>query len=64
MANLVEARWVGPAGYQLFDGTILGPGVTVEMTRGEAQASDNWEIVDKTERARAEKAAAKDEEST
>jgi hypothetical protein len=44
--SLVDARWVGPAGMVLVDGTNLEPGVTVvQISEGEATESDNWEIV-------------------
>jgi hypothetical protein len=44
----VKARWVGTYEAQLTDGTVLVPGETVaEIPPGEAEASDNWEVVGK-----------------
>lgn len=44
--KLVKARWVCPTESELVDGTVLVPGETVvEIPEGEAEASDNWEIV-------------------
>ena len=51
MSELVDARWVGPSGYTLVDGTSLEPGVTVcKIGHGEASASDHWEVVDASEK--------------
>lgn len=45
MSGTVEARWVGPGGFQLNDGTALVPGVTVaDIPEGEAHESDNWHV--------------------
>lgn len=45
MAKTVKARWVGPYEADLPDGTHLVPGETVvEISAGEAEGSDNWEV--------------------
>lgn len=45
MADLVQAKWVAGFEAQLSNGTILVPGETVvELSRGEAEGSDNWEV--------------------
>lgn len=42
----MKATWVGPGGYELPDKTPLVPGETVvDISEGEANASDNWEPV-------------------
>ncbi len=42
--NAVAARWVGPAGHQLWDGTILTTGaVIVGIGKDEADESAYWE---------------------
>lgn len=47
--GLIDATWVGPSGYELSDGTPLEPGVTVvQISEGEATASDNWQPVEKS----------------
>lgn len=48
--GMIDATWVGPGGHVLPDGTDLVPGVTVvQITKGEANESDNWEpVVDKS----------------
>lgn len=46
--NAVTARWVGPDGYQLFDGTVLRSGFVIEgIGKDEAEASDYWEVISK-----------------
>ncbi|MGH9380884.1 MAG: hypothetical protein ACRD2Z_09780 [Thermoanaerobaculia bacterium] len=45
MADLVDARWVATYVAELGK-TLLVPGETVvKIPRGEAEASDNWEVV-------------------
>lgn len=44
--NAVVAEWVGPSGHQLFDGTVLNPGVVVRgIGKDEAEGSDYWKVV-------------------
>lgn len=44
--NAVTAKWVGPSGMQLFDGTVLEPGTVVDgIGKDEADGSAYWEIV-------------------
>lgn len=48
LGNAVNARYVGPAGQQLFDGTILEPGMIVSgIGYDEATHSPYWEVVTK-----------------
>lgn len=46
--NAVKAQWVGPAGHQLYDGTVLDPGTICDGI-GYDEAKDNpyWKIVQK-----------------
>lgn len=44
--NAVIARWVGPSGHQLFDGTGLDPGVVVQgIGKDEAEGNPYWEVL-------------------
>lgn len=46
--GLVDARWVAPYEGELPDKTVLVPNETVvKVPAGEAEASDNWEVVSK-----------------
>lgn len=47
--DLVKARWLGGPSTLATDGTKLEHGTEVPgIPRGEAEASDNWEIVAKS----------------
>lgn len=48
LGNAVNAKWVGPSGHQLWDGTILNPGdIVLSIGKDEAEGSPYWEVVDK-----------------
>lgn len=42
----VNARWIGPGGYKLLDGTDLAPGTTVVRVGVFELLSDHWEPAD------------------
>lgn len=51
MSDVVNARWVAAYVAEL-GRTLLVPGETVvKIPRGEAEASDNWEVVEDRKRA-------------
>lgn len=54
MTDVVEARWVAAYAAEM-GSTLLVPGETVvRVPRGEAEASDNWEVVETRRRPREE----------
>lgn len=51
MAKTAKALWIGPYEADLPDGTHLVPGETVvEVSAGEAEASDHWEVQNLTKK--------------
>lgn len=55
MSGKVTARWVASWEAELPGGKILVPGVTThEIPEGEAHDSDNWEVVVKEPKAKAQ----------